>query len=206
MAAPSFPAFHVTGAVHHYIRYPDTGPIYYLGTAEVTPKVEHRVFRSDAFNDIGGSAVPMQRTEQGEMAVVGTLMNRFSKTAYDVLMKLGSSGGAAGFRNRFSRGSLVFGPGSFELWQVFENATPAANAAGYRVDGLELGYYWPQVDLTGHTRDKLGTDVEHLLLVMECFPYWIPQASYNNVSGYERSWELYSRDDTAFPADVMIPQ
>lgn len=206
MAVPSFPLFSVTGAVHHYVRVPGNTSIYYLGTAEVTPRVEHKLFYADSINSIGGNAVPMQRTEQGETATLGLLLNRYSKSAYDALLKVGASGGEAGLRNRFSRGSLAFGPGSFEVWQVFENATPAAQAAGYRSVGLELGYYWPQVNLADHNRDMLGTDVEKLLLVLECFPYWVPQASYNSVTGFERSWQLYSKGDAAFPADVLVPQ
>lgn len=202
MAVPSFPEFHVTGPVHHYVRVPNISSIFYLGTAEVTPKVEHRPFYSDTFNDIGGTQVPMQRTEQGEMGVMGVLLNRFSKDAYDKITQVGASVVGRGHRGRFSRGALVFGLGSFELWQVFENATNPA----FRSTGLEMGYYWPQVDLGPHTRDRLGSDTEKLLVVFEAYPYWIPQNSPSTVSGTERSWQLYDMNDSSFPAAVRVPQ
>lgn len=202
MAAASFPSFHVTGPVHHYVRSPVDREIYYLGTAEVTPKVEHRPFYSDTFNDIGGTMVPMQRTEQGEMAIIGTLVNRYSKTAYDVLTRTGADVVARGERGRYSRGSFVFGPGSFELWLVFDNAL----VPEFRTPNLEYGYYYPQVDLGPHTRDRLGTDTEKLLLVFEAYPYWVPQQSLNSVQPGERAWQLYSMDPGAFPQAVLVPQ
>lgn len=192
MANLSLPAIWVTGPVHHYIRY--SGQLYYLGTAEVTPLVDHRIMRNDVFNDIGGTGVPMQRTHQGEMVVVGSMLNRFSKIGLGVLDNLGPTLGSAGTENRFSRGGLVFGPRSFELWLKYDNY----DDAGWRAAGLEPGIYFPQVDLTGKTRQRLGTDAEKELLTFECFPYWIPQASINSVSGNERGWQTYGNTEFTF--------
>lgn len=192
MAAPSFPAFWVTGPVHHFIRY--AGTLYFLGTAEVTPLVDHRIMRADTFNDIGGSMVPMQRTHQGEMCVIGTVLNRFSRVGVDVLDKVGPTLGAAGTETRFSRGGFVFGPRSFELWLKFDNYDDPA----YRAAGLEPGLYFPQVDLTGKTRQRLGTDTEKELLTFECFPYWIPNPSQNGLQGNARGWQLYGNTEFTF--------
>lgn len=202
MAVASYPEFHVTGPVHHYIKVPGESYYWYLGTAEVTPKVDHHPFYEETFNSIGGSKVPMQRTEQGEMAVIGVLLNRFSKSAYDKMLTVGASVVGRGHRGRFSRGSLVFGLGSFEMWQLFENSTNAA----FRSTDMEMGYYWPQVTLADHTRDRLGTDTEKLLIVCEAYPYWVPQSNYNTVASGERTWQLYSTADAAFPNDVRVPQ
>lgn len=203
MAVISLPAFHVTGPVHHFIRTPQEEPdIWFLGTAEVTPKVEHRVMQADTFNDIGGSMVPMQRTAQGEMAVIGTLLNRFSKGAVDLLNNLSAQPLAAGFEGRFSRGPLVFGVSSFELWLLFDFATNPA----FRSPGLEMGYYFPQCVVGGKTRDRLGTDTEKFLLVAEAYPFWVPQASANSISGFERAWQLYANDDASFDLTQLVPQ
>lgn len=201
MAAASYPEFHVTGAVHHYIRVPGNSNIYYLGTAEVTPKIQLKQFWGEVFNSIGGNQVPMQRTEQGEMATVGVMFNRFSKLAVDALQKMGPSI-RAGWRNRYSRGHLAFGNTSFELWQVYENSLDP----GYASTGLEPGRYWPLVVRAEDNSDSLTTDAEKLLLVWDAIPLWIPQTSPSQVSGYERSWKLYSTDASDFPAAVKVPQ
>lgn len=187
----ALPSFHVTGPVHHFVAFAGDAQATYLGTAEVTPKVEHRIMQADTFNDLGGSMVPMQRTEQGEMAVIGTLLNRYNKDAMYLLQELSVQPVVAGERGPFSRGGLVFGPSSFELWLLFTNATNAA----FRTPGLEMGYYFPQVCLTGMTRDRLGTDTEKLLLVCEAYPYWVPSGTYAG------DWQLYANDD----ASVLAP-
>lgn len=206
MAIASLPEFHVTGAIHHFIRTPQLEQIMYLGTAEVTPNIEHRIMRADVFNDIGGTGVPMQRTNQGQMAVIGTLLNRFSKGAIVALKNLSAQPVAAGQEGRFSRGALVFGPSTFELWLLYEFSTNPT----FRSDGLELGRYYPQVDVTGINSPRLGTDVEKCLLVMEAYPYWIPQTSTNTVAGTERGWMLYDQSDLGFlqgnSLNVFTPQ
>jgi hypothetical protein len=207
MAAPAYPEFHVTGPVHHYVQFPATSfgsasaPLY-LGTAEVTPKAEERSEFEEVFNDIGGSKVGMQKTEQGEVVVIGVLLNRFSKGTLETLKSLGSA--APGFRPRASRGSLVYGRNSFKLWQVYENYF----VPGYASTGLEIGYYYPQVVKLMANRERTGTADEKLMLVLECSPYWIPQANATTVSGDERAWLTYSSSDdtTTFPNAVRVPQ
>lgn len=204
MALPDFPDFNVTGAVHHYVRVLG-GRIRYLGTAEVTPKVHFDVKWRDAFNDMFGKELPGQRTKQGRMAVIGVLLSRYSKGAWGDILLAGETAGTQidyGQESRFSRGALAFGNESFELWQVFENATSAA----FRQTGMELGYYWPQVLVGGEDRDTLGTEVEKLLLVLEAYPKFLPQSNPQAVQGNERSHLLFSFNDADFPAEVLVPQ
>lgn len=205
MAALSLPAYHVTGPVHHYVRTPTSTDIFYLGTAETTPRVELRPAYRDIMNDIAGRTLPAQRTKDGESAVVGTVLTRYSKAAYGRLCAVGSQIPnltlAPGWEGRKSRGALVFGQLTWELWLVFQNywddfATP----------GLEPGYYFPQVMYAAHTRDTLGTEGEKLLNVFDCQPYWEPQASANAVQGTERSFMCYRTDEDAFPPAVQVPQ
>lgn len=212
-AVPTFPDFNVTGAVHHWVRMPNQGIVKYLGTAEVTPKVHEDIKWRDVFNDMGGKEIPVQRTKQGRIGVIGVLLNRYSKFTWGDILMAGSDTVAApgtptaaqvnyGQEGRFSRGSLAFGVSSFELWQVFDNATSPV----WRQAGMELGYYWPQVLVANQDRDTLGTEVEKLLLVFEAYPQFVPQANAGSVQGYERSWKLYSVDDADFPNDVLVPQ
>lgn len=205
MAIPSFPDFQVTGAVHHYIRTPDDGNILYLGTAEVTPKVAHKPFYKDVMNDIAGKSLPAQKTHDGEMAVIGVLLTRYSKAGYGELTDVGIAAGiqvTSGRESRFARGALAFGTQTFELWQVFENATDAA----FRQVDMELGYFWPQVLLASHDRDTLGTEAEKLMLVFEAYPQRQPYASASQVGPTGGQWLLYRFDDAAFPTDVLVPQ
>jgi hypothetical protein len=204
MPTASLPRYHVTGPVHHYVRSPAyPSRIYYLGTAETTPRVELRPSYRDIMNDVAGRTLPGQRTFDGEAAMVGTVLTRFSKEAYAAILSAGVTL-APGQEGRYSRGSLVFGVKTFELWLSFENYWNET----YRTAGQTPGYYFPQAMLAAHTRDTLGTEGEKLLCAFDCQPYWLPQSSLNGVSGTERSWLLYSTDDNTvdFPADVRVPQ
>lgn len=202
MASLSLPAYHVTGAVHHFLRSPASpSNIYYLGTAETTPRVELRPAYRDIMNDIAGRTLPGQRTFDGEAAMIGTVLTRFSKEAYAWILQAGVTI-APGFEGRYSRGSLVFGVKTFELWLVFENYWNPL----YRTPNQTPGYYFPQCMLAAHTRDTLGTEGEKLLLAIDAQPYWLPQQSINAVQGNERSWLLHSTAEADFPVGVQVPQ
>lgn len=202
----SFPDYHVTGAVHHYIRIPAYPlNIYYLGTCEVQPDLRIWEYSAEVRNDIAGRMLPGQKTDQGEKADLGMQLSRFSEIAYGWLrLPRGANNGLQvqiGWQGRFGRGSLVFGSKTFELWQVFERSTVAAFRGQQ-----PLGYYWPQVELLQHMPVTLGNQEKQLMLVCEAQGQWIPQASYNSVGANERSWVLYRQDDAMFPAEVLIPQ
>ncbi len=208
MAAQSFPDVHVTGPVHHYVRVAgSTDTIFYLGTCEVTPQMQRRLYKSDVKNDIAGNQLPFQRTFDGEAATVSTLLNRFSKDAWTEILLAGFASGntpLVGSESRWSRGHLVYGQSTFELWQVYDNFLNPFGASA----NLEIGWYWPQVELLEHNTLAAGTRDEKLLLVFDCTPYWIPQTNYYtiNANANERGWILYSNAQADFPADVRVPQ
>lgn len=209
MATSSYPDFHVTGPVHHFIRTPRTDQtplIYYLGTAEVTPQIKHQRLKKDVFNSIGGTAVPMQRLDYGEVSVIGSLLNRFSKVAIVNMKTAGISGFAGnviaeGWRSRFSRGALAFGRTTVELWMVNENYGTA-----FATTGMEIGRYFPVFDIESFETPEIGTVDEKALILGTAFPLWIPQSSPSQVGNGERSWKMYSTDPADFPADVLVPQ
>lgn len=207
MASQSFPDIHVTGAVHHYIQVRGDDNIWYLGTAEITPQMQRQKFAQRVLNDWWGKTLPAQRTYDGESAVVSTLLTRFSKLAYDRLKRAGEASlvtisGAGGTETRLSRGHAMFGRSDFQMWQVFDFAL-FPTVASY---GLELGWYWPQVTMENHDTVAAGTQAEKLMLVFDCQPKRIPQASFNSVSGNELGFTLYRNDNAAFPAAVLVPQ
>lgn len=207
MAVASFPAIHVTGPVHHYIRLPcHDSEIYYLGTAEVTPQIELQRMRKDVFNDLGGRMVPFQRTNQGQIGALAIMFNRFSKSAVALIRtgcSIGESGLAFedGWETRHARGSLVFGQTTIELWQVFDNFGTA-----FATPGLEIGWYWPVVDVEKLGSPTIGTEDEKLLFVATAFPYWTAPASLHSVQSTDRSFQLYSKNPLLFPAAVLVPQ
>ena len=208
MAVPSFPECHVTGPVHHYIQTID-GDIWYLGTAEVTPQMQVRRYRSNVMNDVAGKTLPLQKTWDGEAATVSVLLTNFSKFAEAQLQASGQPGGIQlgnGRETRWARGALIYGKATFKLWQVYDNFfNPNGTSTG-----LEIGWYWPQVELLQRDTVKAGSQGEGLLCVFDCTPYRIPQASSQavNDANNERGWFLYSQTDnlTDFPADVRTPQ
>lgn len=208
MAVASFPDVHVTGPVQHFVRATTstTSEIWFLGTAEVTPQMQRRRYRQNVMNDLAGKTLPFQKTYDGEAATVSTLLTRFSKSAWTAILDAGRTrsllGGPVGTESRWSRGAPVYGQMTFELWQVYDNYF---NPAGATLD-LEIGWYWPQVELVQHDTVAAGTQAEKLLLVMDCTPFWIPQASTSSISGNERGWVLYSNDEADFPAAVRVPQ
>lgn len=214
-AVPSFPDVWVTGAVHHYVRIPGDAEPFYLGTAEVTPQVQNAKYRQPVFNDIGGKTLPFQKTYDGEASRVSVLLTRHSRTAWeralvagansDPVGLLGKANPVSGTEGRWSRGHLVYGQSSFELWQVFDNSL---NPNFPQADFLELGRYWPLVTLENHDLVAQGTQAEKLLMVFDCQPKWVTQASSGqvNAAANERGWVLFRFDAAAFPDSVKVPQ
>lgn len=201
MALPAFPAFHVTGAVHHYINWPGSGvsPLY-LGTCESTPQVKSPFTSKPVMNDITGPTLPAQKLETGQMAIIASALNRFSKTTWAaMLLRAGPPR-----RGRFDRGLLKYGRSTFQLWQVFENATDASVRSLY--PGLEMGFYWPQVELVDQNFVRLGNQDQLLVLTLEAQPYFVPQANATVVAPGEREFFLMSLSDGDFPAEVRVPQ
>lgn len=198
MAAPSYPDIHVTGAIHHYIQVPGDSNIWYLGTAEISPVMQRHKNFQYVLNDIWGKTLPAQKTYDGEAATVSVLLTRFSRTAWDRVLRSGEASllnvaGYSGFETRISRGHGVFGRSSFRLWQVFDFAL-FPTVASY---GLELGWYWPQVTVEDHDTVAAGTQAEKLLMVFDSQPLF---------GGATGGHLLYKNDAASFPADVLVPQ
>lgn len=200
MAAAATPAFHITGAVHHYVTYPGITTPIYLGTCESTPAIRFQELTKDVKNDVFGPLLPGQRVEGGEMATISAPLNRFSKGTLQALLGVI----APVRRTRYSRGRLVFGRNTFSLWQVFENYWDATIRALY--PNLEPGYYWPQVCLVQKDLPRVGNQDQLYVLNCEAHPYWTPQADPTTVAAGEREFQLYSVNPSDFPAAVQVPQ
>ncbi len=217
MAIPSFPAIHVTGPVHTYCQTLNEGAndIIYLGTAKVTPQLQLRRYTNKTMNDRAGRTLPLQKHKDGEAATVAMLLTYFSKDGQAAILRSGVAAGlqvVEGQETRWSRGAAVYGQDTFKMWNIFENFdNPNGNSPG-----LEIGYFWPQVELLQHDDIELGAQGQGLLLVFDCTPYLIPQASNSQITGNERGWYLYSGDSNAlfpgnpqgkaFPDAVRVPQ
>jgi len=213
--ANAYPAYQVTGAVHHWIRSPLTsGNPYFLGTCQTQPQVRIQQFRTEVKNDLVGPMLPAQKVDNGEVGTIGLALNRFSAYALEYLRatqgQLGSTS-LNGRRSRFSRGSLIYGAYTFELWQVFDNALDATVRASY--PGLEYGWYWPQVELLAEDFVQLGNGKDRIqLLSLEAQPAFTPVIGNSGgtpfVTTGDREFFLYSNADAYFtgaPA-VLLPQ
>lgn len=209
MAEATFPAYHITGPVHHYYRRPARfvgdpfgNTIYYLGTAETQPRMGITHIRRPIINDVAGPDVPAQKKDGGRVASVSVLFNRFSHWAADDLTPPGQAG-------RFSRGLLVYGVKTFEVWQVFENWLDVDVRAQF--PDLPIGFYWPQVDWTAQEETPGNID-EKRLFQWEASEQWtgmptgVGVNSPNVVPAGSREWLLFSQNPAAFPADVRVPQ
>lgn len=199
MAAAASPAFHVTGAVHHYVRYLGISTPIFLGTCEATPAIRFQEMSKDVMNDIFGPRLPGQRVEAGEIATISAPLNRFSKSSLQAMLGVI----APARRTRYSRGQLVFGRNTFELWQVFENYY---NGLVSSYPGLEPGYYWPQVHLVAKDLPRLGNQDQLYVLNCEAHPKWIAQANATVVAAGEREFQLFSSAPADFPVEVQVPQ
>lgn len=202
MADPTYPAYHVTGPVHHYVRLPGDALPYYLGTCETQPRVAITHVRRPIMNDVAGPDIPAQKKDGGHGATLSVLLNRFSQGTFAYLRP-------AGLQGRFSRGQLIYGVKTFELWQVFENYLDATVRAQY--PDLPIGYYWPQVDWT-ETEDMPGNIDQKVLCQWEASAQWtglangVGLANANQVVAGNRRWLLYSQNVADFPAAVLVPQ
>lgn len=192
MAAAAFPAFHVTGAVHIFVDSPAATNPGYLGTCEATPQVVFQETSKPVFNDIGGGEIPVQEVEGGEQAMIACALNRFSKSTYAAILL---ATGQVPIRNRFSRGLLRRGRTTMCLWMVFENATDPVIRALY--PNLELGWFFPQVQITTREFQRNGTADQLWVLNGQATPYRIPSTG---------EWMLYSSADSAFPPAVLAFQ
>jgi len=214
MPSAAFPAYHVTGPVHHYVRIPDPygqgsqGAILYLGTCEVQPRVQISYAKVPIMNDIAGRTLPAQKKDDGQSATIAALLNRFSQ---DTLYEARSADlfYGAGRQGRFARGTLMYGVKTFELWQVFENYLDVDTRAMF--PDLPIGYYWPQVEWVA-LEDVPGNSDQKVLCQWEASALWtgLPDGigTSATVAAGTREWMLFSQvDDLArFPADVRIPQ
>lgn len=214
MADATFPAFHVTGPVHHYYRRPAryagdpwANKVYYLGTAETQPRLAVSHVRRPIINDIGGPDVPSQKKDGGRLAAISVMFNRFSHWAIGDLKPPGQQG-------RFSRGQVVYGVKTFELWQVYENAVGALTDTGLAAlyPDLPLGYYWPQVDWVTN-EETPGNIYEKIMVQWEASELFTDLATLVGTSPVgtapfagSREWLLFSQDPTTFPAEVRVPQ
>jgi hypothetical protein len=220
----SYPQFHVTGPVHHFVRTgafgttgsdtsatPSSKPIWYLGTCETTPILRINRYSRPIFNDIGGRSVPMQETHDGHDADIGLLLTRFSQKAYQILQAYPATGTNTavtdpefqpGVETLLSRGALVYGPRTFELWQFFSYYGSAAQQLN---SNMPIGYYWPQVKLGQHALEAAGSEGEKLLLTCKGTPRWVTPAATGTtgVTGAGGRFVLYSQSPSDFPAETQ---
>lgn len=99
--------------------------------------------------------------------------------------------------------------GTFELWQVFDNSLDSNVRDLY--PGLELGWYWPQVEFLDEDFIQLGNGREQLqLLTLEAQPAFTPLTGNGSTGPYpapgDREFFLYSTADDQFPEEVLLPQ
>lgn len=181
-----------------------TGPILYLGTAEVSPQAEIRRQYQPAYNDLSG-AVPFDLNFLGEDAVLAIDLSRWNDFTYQAIARapnqlntLGVAGSAGSYNAvgpRNCMGALQSHDGnSLTVYMVFPYgfAGNAANAPG-RAFGMPGGYRWHGGSLINDKLHQMGAKYRKLHLTFQFAPI------YNNGTAIFR---LY---DNVVPANLATP-
>lgn len=208
----SYPDINVTGPIHWFMRTPAHSnysggsvatKIWYLGTCETKPQSQITKYTLDVFNDLGGRKVPFQKIVQGESGVLGLALNRYSIPAYDALCTAGgldSTDGSLGkgSETSLSRGSLVFGKTSVELWGL--NTFYRTTNDPYSV--VKKGRYYTCACLEMHEKVKQGTEEDLMLLAFSVQNRWQGLSGGVSNLGFRA---YYEGNDAAFwPTDVSL--
>lgn len=202
----SFPAIHVTGPVHWFVRTPaytaNPAKIWYLGTCQTKPQMKVEKLSLDVFNDLGGRKKPFNSIDQGETGLVGLALNRYSKVALDAMQNAGGydSGFGVGVKNSLAVGALQFGTQTVELWALYPFYGTVNAPLGSA--GIPKGRYFPVAKIEAVEDVEIGTTENLKLIAFSMQNLWggVPSGG----GAYPLGFKCYSERTEDFPADVAL--
>lgn len=195
---------YVTGPAHLYVSFPTrtmvnsgTGlpsaltyptSIYYLGTSQNVPNLDHSPVYEPVQNDIAGQQVPLDVAYQGEVARVTATLSRWNEYSLKELDKISAYGGS-GARGKDvigDIGSLMITEGhTFHCWVHFPYYSKFGSgfymAAGYHYSACRMLPY----------QQTPGTTAFRRLFAIEALPIYNPS---------DGSALLYDETMTTIPA------
>ncbi len=179
----------VTGPGHIFIANNVGGVPQYLGTAEVSPRIEIRPANTLYFNSIFSTRIPMDWSDQGEEAFTSVDLNRWDETVYRQITSRPRFTGTRGTYAVGDFGTLVaFENYAYQVWIQFPNSAKAA------MTNMPAGYHFILSRLIGPDMiDPINTDPSKRRLVF----HHLPLLAYG--AGNLTVGVLYNHDMSALP-------
>lgn len=139
----------------------------YLGTAEVTPRIEIRNANEPYFNSIFSTRVPMDWSDQGEEAFVYADVNRWAEAVYEATMTRPNPFGTMGIRFGGEQGALSIFEGfayPLTIQFPFQISHPAFASGLPGIRFLNCKLVGPD------TWEPIGTTPSKRRLIWHCLP------------------------------------
>lgn len=165
------------------------GPFVFLGTAEVSPRIEVRPAWDPIFNDLGGK-IPFDLAYQGEEAFTSVTLTRWNEAVFAALQNRGNYQSLLrGFDGPYDIGTLALAEAAnFATVVLF----PFSAKQYYSANGMPPGYRFLQSVLEGpDVLDPLGTRARKIQLLMHHLRYFNPT---------NFSFTLYDHNVAGMPA------
>ena len=180
----------VTGPAHLFCGLGSGGAAEYLGTAEVTPRIENDPQYMPLWNDIGATRIPTDICYQGEQAYVSADITRWNESTYAKLAAHPRPNGTRGTNVGGDLGTLLLLEGfTFTLWIQFPYS---ALKAAYSTQ--PLGYRYANAYVLGpDVLEPLGTQPRKNRIIWHCLRLLAPSTN-NSIAAF-----LYDNDTTGLP-------
>jgi hypothetical protein len=166
-------------------------PCQFLGNAEQSPDISIRPEFEDLHVTISGTRIPLDRSFQGESAVVSVAMPRYDEAVYAAIADRVRCGLPRGSYPATALGTLmIFEAAATQLWIRFRyghgNTAKGAMTAG----GMPAGYHFFGAILQGPDELKqLNTKNRLTVLTWQCLPVLVGA-----------NWKCYDHDMSAVGA------
>lgn len=193
---------HSFGPVHHFVRFRGEALGLYLGTAEVSPRVDVTPYTLGVMNDLAGRQTAYQDVDDGEEHAVASVLNNVDiavfKRVRDRVDHLADPN-THGFDDRHRRGSMVRGYGDFQLILIYEftGVLPAHPQAD--VD-MQQGRIYASCPFVAYREDASKTRITEYACTFLCKSLYNPGL---------RGFQLYSEKSADFgtlaPIQVAYP-
>lgn len=175
---------YVTGPVHHYCVFPyNPTQAFYLGTAQIAPKVRIRRALKPVFNDLGGQLLPFERILQGEEAQIITPLNRYNESVYRLISAFPRMTGIRGRQGPLDTGVKMQGNGCFFSLILQFPFAGTANDVPVATEQLPPVYRFPVCQSEQDEFTTMGTDAFEKMLAITAARFFTPASGGSGIAG-----------------------